>query len=351
MAPKKRPAGVKLEPQTPKRTRRAEKPVKASSESDSEEEPAEASSSKPAKASPKKPAKASSSQPAKAQTAQEPKKPGKADKLVAPDKAQWNDVHYQLKKLRKSGEKPEMVKAWDEAEGSLQKRQRYYHMFLLDPSCASKQVHKTSLERLTTENTNLKGWVSKWDVGKMQGADSALPNFEELCDAACEGLKSRPHEVKAWADKGIRQYYLVKAQMTAEKHANESLTEAKQSVDLEEDKFKLCEAALLPDAGPKQVLLGSKQKPVKALANQPAQEQTQESLQEAYSKLLEGLQKASKSLGKAVDNLLLLQLLCSSTRNRVQAACSMPSSKKATSWRRSMKPAKASGSRRCLPSR
>eukprot|EP00438_Fugacium_kawagutii_P006963 Skav203629 [mRNA] locus=scaffold935:952418:955477:+ [translate_table: standard] len=278
---------VKKEPVTPKAVGKKRKPAKAAGETDSEE-PAKASSSKPEKAGPEKPAKA---------------KP-----LEAPSKQQWNDVHYQLKKLRKSGQKPEMVKVFDEAEGGLAKRQWYYQMFLLDPTCSSKEVHKSSLERLTTENTNLKGWVSKWDVGKMQGADPQLPNFEELRDAACEGLKSRPHEVKQWADRGIRQYFLVKAQLTAEKHSNEAVTQAKQRVDLDEERFALCEQALLPEAaGPKQVLLGNKQKPGKALTEEAEEEKPQESLQEAYLRQLEGLQKASKSMGKAVDNLLLLQ--------------------------------------------
>lgn len=49
-----------------------------------------------------------------------------AEKLVAPGKAQWDGVHYQMKKLRRSGQKPEMAKAFDEAEGGLAKRQWYY---------------------------------------------------------------------------------------------------------------------------------------------------------------------------------------------------------------------------------
>eukprot|EP00438_Fugacium_kawagutii_P015173 Skav227598 [mRNA] locus=scaffold1141:276903:278063:- [translate_table: standard] len=278
---------MKKEPSTPKGVSKKRKPEKAVEETESEE-----------------PAKASSSKPEKAGT----EKPEKAKPLEAPTKQQWNDVHYQLKKLRKSGQKPEMVKAFDEAKGGLAKRQWYYQMFLLDPNCSSKEVHKSSLERLTTENTNLKGWVSKWDVGKMQGADPQLPNFEELCDAACEGLKTRPHEVKQWADRGIRQYFLVKAQLTAERHSNEAVAQAKQEVNIDQEKFALCEEALLPEAaGPKQFLLGTRQKPGKALTDQAAEEKPQESLQEAYCRLLEGLQKASKSMGKAVDNLLLLQ--------------------------------------------
>lgn len=67
-------------------------------------------------------------------------------------------------------------------------------MFLLDPLAAQKTVHKECLEKLQHESSKLKGWVTKWDVGKMQGADPTLAKFEELCDLAVEGLPSRPHE-------------------------------------------------------------------------------------------------------------------------------------------------------------
>ena len=173
----KRPAamGVKAEPATPKR-RKPERAEETEPEKASEDE-----TEKPV---------AMSSKPGKAATAKA--KPEKAD-LPPPPKAAWSDMAYQLKKLKNSGKGGEMLKAWDEAQskGQLAKRQFYYNVFLLDANASKKEIHKASLERLTDESTKLKGWVTKWEVGKLHGADPAMPNFEALCDAACEGLKSR----------------------------------------------------------------------------------------------------------------------------------------------------------------
>ena len=102
----------------------------------------------------------------------------------------WNDVNYQMNKLEKAG-KPELPQAWKKAQagGQQTRREFYYQVFLLDPTVAKKEIHKESLERLKVQNTLTKGWFTKWDIGKMEGADPSLPMFEDLCTAAVEGLK------------------------------------------------------------------------------------------------------------------------------------------------------------------
>ena len=135
-------------------------------------------------------------------------KPEKAGQLPAPGKEAWKDVHTQVMKLSKGGDH-KLRNAWEKAknEGSQQaKRDFYYNIFLLDSSVAKKEVHKTSLERLTETEKSLKGWMTSFQIAKLQGADPQDPNFKELEKAAVQGLEWRPHEVKAWADMGIRQY-------------------------------------------------------------------------------------------------------------------------------------------------
>ena len=282
--------GVKAEPATPKR-RKPERAEETEPEKASEDE-----TEKPV---------AMSSKPGKAATAKA--KPEKAD-LPPPPKAAWSDMAYQLKKLKNSGKGGEMLKAWDEAQakGQLAKRQFYYNVFLLDANASKKEIHKSSLERLTDESTKLKGWVTKWEVGKLHGADPAMPNFEALCDAACEGLKSRDHEVEAWAKLGIQQYYLEKRMMDKEKHSNESLTQAKQQVEVEEQEdFERVERALMADPTTNQVVLGKKNKPVKALELDKKPEP--EKADEAWKKCVEDFSKPVKALSAAKDKLVLLK--------------------------------------------
>ena len=58
-------------------------------------------------------------------------------------------------------------------------------------------VHKTSLEKLQETEKSLYGWMTSFQIAKLQGADPQDPNFTELEKAAVQGLESRPHEVKA----------------------------------------------------------------------------------------------------------------------------------------------------------
>ena len=112
-------------------------------------------------------------------------KPARAPKkgnLLPPGKDVWKDVHTQVMKLAKEG-KPGLRNAWEKASqaGSQQaKREFYYHVFLLDPAVSKKAVHKESLERLQEKETTTKGWMTAYQVGVLQGADPADPDFKDL---------------------------------------------------------------------------------------------------------------------------------------------------------------------------
>ena len=246
---RKRPATVKVEPVSPNLKKKAKvpKPEKV------EETPKEPEMAP--KASDGLQSVAEPGQESQNSQASEPggKKPVKAGKLPPPGKEVWKDVHI----LSKEG-KPALRNAWEKANqaGSQQaKREFYYNVFLLDPNVSQKAVHKESLERLQENETTTKGWMT----------DPLDPDFKQLCKAACEGLKERPHEVEKWAAKGMKQYYVEKELNTEETRAKESSTKALQCVDgLEAEDFHQVEKALSVNSLKKQFLLGSK-KPVKAV--------------------------------------------------------------------------------------
>ena len=270
---RKRPAAcVKQEPVSPRATKRGkgEKPEKAETPKKAEEpekaknnetkekpEMAEGDGESPAvePAEVKKKPKASDG------SSKKPVKASKQGQLPAPGKDVWKDVHTQVMKLAKEG-KPGLRNAWEKASqaGSQQaKREFYYHVFLLDPSVSHKAVHKGSLERPQEKETATKGWMTAYQIGVLQGADPADPDFKELCKAACEGLKERPHEVEKWAAKGVKQYYAEKELNTEQTKVKESTTKASQHVEgLENEDFQHVEEALSVKPEKKQFLLGSK---------------------------------------------------------------------------------------------
>ena len=288
---------VKLEPPTPKK---ALKPAKASSPkpADAEAEPAKASAPKPAEA----PAKASAPKPAKAP----PPKPAQASvskpekkSLAPPSKAAWNDLKYQCQTLAKKG-KTHLQKAWQEAQsqGQMAKREFYYNIFLLDPDVAHKQVRKESLQRHTEESTVEKGWMTKWKIGKLEGADPTLPNFESLCDLAVKGLAETSHENEAWAEAGVKQYYFEKEISHLEKLSHESLTKATQKVGgeaLNDQDFERVEAHLQVTGPPQRMLLGS--------ASGSARGASKKSLEEAYAEHLEKCKNLEDECNKALGKL------------------------------------------------
>ena len=170
---------------------------------------------------------------------------------------------------------------------------------------AKKAVHKESLERLKVSETTTKGWFTAVQIGKMEGADPTQKDFETLCEAACEGLTSRPHEVKAWAKKGVKQYYYEKTGPQTEEKANESLTKAEQRVDMEDQHdFDKAEKALMADQSSHQVVLGKKS--LKKAAEKEADEEEEEP-EKVYKKAHQSLSKAVKTFSSSVDKLLVLK--------------------------------------------
>ena len=216
--------------------------------------------------------------------------------LPAPSKAQWNDVHYTMKKLEKAG-KMDLPEKWKKAclGGHQCKREFYYHTFHLDPEASKKEVHKISLERLSVESTKLRGWFTKWQLGEMQGAVATHPMFEQLCIEACKGLPERDHENEAWARLGVKQYYFEHFEAEKERHVNESTTAAKQTVEASDRQdFQKAENG--------QVVFGKKSHKAEAAASAG-----EEKPEEAYKKADQSLNKAAKAFSSAVDKLQLLK--------------------------------------------
>ena len=221
-------------------------------------------------------------------------KPARAPKkgnLPPPGKDVWKDVHTQVMKLAKES-KPGLRNAWEKASqaGSQQaKREFYYHVFLLDPAVSKKAVHKESLERLQEKETTTKGWMTAYQVGVLQGAGPAHPDSKDLCHAACEGLKERPHEVEKWAAKGVKQYYAEKGLNTEQTKVKESTTKASQHVeDLATEDFQRVEEALSV-------------KPEKAVEEPEKAAGEEETGEQKYKEALKAAKKALASLGSAVD--------------------------------------------------
>ena len=143
------------------------------------------------KVSPKAVAKAKAKARAKANAQSQPAE----GHYEAPDREAWKDVRYQLQKLEKAGKGSSLRKGWQnvQGQGQMAKRKWYYEVFMLDPEVSKKACHKTSLQEKGTESSLQKGWVTKYVVGKMEGANPNSPDFEELCDAAVTSLESKDH--------------------------------------------------------------------------------------------------------------------------------------------------------------
>ena len=303
---RKRPAAcVKLEQSSPalQKRPREEEPEKA--ENKEEQEKPEKAESKEGKEKPEKAESQEKPEDPKKVSDDKDKKPAKATKkgtLPPPGKDVWKDVHTQVMKLAKEG-KPGLRNAWEKASqaGSQQaKREFYYHVFLLDPAVSKKAVHKESLERLQEKETTTKGWMTAYQVGVLQGADPADPDFKDLCLAACEGLKERPHEVEKWAAKGVKQYYAEKELNTEQTKVKESTTRASQHVeDLETEDFQHVEETLSVKPEKRQFMLGGK-KSVKAVEESEKAEE-KENEEQKYKDALKAAKKALASLGSAVD--------------------------------------------------
>ena len=167
---------------------------------------------------------------------------------VAPvPKQAWMDVRYQLACLEKAGN-TSLKKSFQACQSQQAKRRWYYNTFLLDPAIAKKEVHKESLEKASTENSISRGWITKWKVGELEGANPQAPDFEKLCDGAVEGLEWKERPNPSWRRKGVKLYWYEGQGMEVEKVKNQSLTKSKQSVELDADHFAEVESRLQPKA-------------------------------------------------------------------------------------------------------
>ncbi len=284
MAPKKRPSSVKLEPQSPKKQKT--QPEKATLKLE--------------KASPKKNAKTAEA------TAEEPAKAkGKKD-FEAPSRDAWRDMRNQLISLEKAKKGPHLMEAWKGKKTQAEKRQFYYEVFLLDPLVSQKSVHKEACQRNYSLQRQVEGWMTKVEIGKLEGADPCMPNFLELCDAAVQGLPERDHEVKAWALKGLKQYQYSKKLHQENNVEDSSLVKAEQSVQgLEQDAFQKVEDSLkmVPTMMP--VTIGGK--PAKALGDQPKPQPEKADAWEHYKKCASLLKKAINSFCTQVNKVTTLK--------------------------------------------
>ena len=213
-------------------------------------------------------------------------------------------MHAQCQRLAKAGDS-RLRTAWEKASkegGQKAKREFYYNVFLLDPNVSKKSVHKESLERLQEVSTVTSGWMTKFQIAKLQGADPQDPDFQNLADLAVEGLEERPHEISAWAAKGIKQYKATKEMGTNLVKVRESTTSAKQEVDdMAQEEFAQAEQALMVQPETKQVVLGSRR-------GKPEEKKAEEvGLAEEYSQAYKSLKRAVAALSSALDKASLLK--------------------------------------------
>ena len=132
-------------------------------------------------------------------------KPGKAskkeDNYAPPSRDAWRHMRNQLISLEKAKTASGLVQAWKGEKTQPQKRRSYYDVLLLNPNVTKQEVHKQSWQKQTSLQRHVHGWMRKWELVNVEGADPSMPNFEELCAAACKGLPERLHELRAWGHK------------------------------------------------------------------------------------------------------------------------------------------------------
>eukprot|EP00435_Cladocopium_sp_Y103_P009773 s119_g2.t1 len=204
--------------------------------------------------------------------------------------------------------------AWEKARdtgGQKAKRDFYYSVFLLDPNVSKKSVHKESLERLKEVSKVTSAWLTKFQIAKLQGADPQDPEFSTLADSAVDGLEERPHEVSAWAAKGIKQCKATKEMGVDLVKVRESCARAKQEVDeMNQEEFAQAEQALIAQPETKQVVLGSRR-------NKPEERKAEEiGMAEEYSLAYKSLKRGVSALSTALDKASLLKECLSKAKNQ-----------------------------------
>ena len=252
------------------------------------------------KVSPKAVAKAKAKARAKANAQSQPAE----GHYEAPDREAWKDVRYQLQKLEKAGKGSSLRKGWQnvQGQGQMAKRKWYYEVFMLDPEVSKKACHKTSLQEKGAESSLQKGWVTKYVVGKMEGANPNSPDFEELCDAAVTSLESKDHWNPLWAQKGVKLYWYEKRMMDVEKEKSSSSTQVKQEVELDTPTFQHVEGLLAyqpPEA--ERLKLGQRPDPDPPRGHEGPPPAGEPDPCEAYKMALKSLKKAISALSTSLD--------------------------------------------------
>ena len=202
-----------------------------------------------------------------------------------------------------------MQKRFAGCKTQAEKCQFYYEVFLLDPDVSTKEVHKESLQKHSSLQRQVEGWMTEWEVGKLEGADPSLPNFESLCKAAVAGLPSRPHEVEAWASQGLKQYWYSKQLHKETLQKNSSQTKAKEYVgQLENEPFRQVEEALKVAGGPQTLMLGNKAEKAeeKPSASNEGKERDQPEEGSLYRKAVQNFRKAANAYSTASNKVTTL---------------------------------------------
>ena len=97
-------------------------------------------------------------------------------------------MRCQLQSLKKARKVESLLSQWANCGSAQQeKREFYYNIFLLGPNVSKKEVHTQSLQKVTSLNKALEGWMTKWEVAKLEGAGPAQPDLEALADLGCAG--------------------------------------------------------------------------------------------------------------------------------------------------------------------
>ena len=254
----------------------------------------------------------------KAKAKAKPKAQPEEGTLPPVPKQAWMDVRYQLACLEKAGNSS-LKKSFQTCQSQQAKRRWYYNIFLLDPAISKKEVHKESMEKASTENTVSRGWITKWKVGELEGANPQAPDFEELCDGAVEGLEWKEHRNQSWRRKGVKLYWYEGQGMEVEKVKNQPLTKSSRVWSLMQTTLQRWKAALQPGEG--QLVLGNKSSGSRGSGDPPKPKPgdglhvpTPEEV-EAEARRLASLKKAIQTLSSSVDQRAVLKGSLSSLPN------------------------------------
>ena len=88
-------------------------------------------------------------------------------------------MRYQLQSLKKAGKESPCCHS-GQTVATREKRVLLQHLLVV----SKKEVHKQSLQKVISLNPALEGWMTKWEVAKLEGADPAQPDFQALADSA-----------------------------------------------------------------------------------------------------------------------------------------------------------------------